>query len=121
MGMIVTHLVYSFTSNGDCETLHDRRKVLVRPDAPLTRRMAVAAGLRCGLSLQLKSPSLYQSTIADPGSSALQLAAEARYLQRLLCIAAAPCRMPDQHAVPKRPSACLNSVGQCAGDEGVLR
>ena len=56
MGMIVTHLVFSFTSNGDCETLHDRRKVLVRPVAPLTRRLAVAAGLRCGLSLQLKSP-----------------------------------------------------------------
>ena len=56
MGMVVTHLVYSFTSNKDCETLHDRRKVLVRPDAPLTRGMAVAAGFRCGSSLQLKSP-----------------------------------------------------------------
>ena len=48
MGMIVTHLVFSFTSNGDCETLHDRRKVMVRPAAPLTCRLAVAAGCVAG-------------------------------------------------------------------------
>lgn len=29
MGMIVTHLVVASTSSGDCETLHNRRKIMV--------------------------------------------------------------------------------------------
>ena len=29
MSMAVTHLVFASTSIGDCETLHDRRKVMV--------------------------------------------------------------------------------------------
>ena len=29
MGMVVTHLVFASTSCADCETLHDRRKVMV--------------------------------------------------------------------------------------------
>ena len=37
MGMVVTHLVFASTSCADCETLHDRRKVMVsiRPARPL--------------------------------------------------------------------------------------
>lgn len=120
MGMIVTHLVFSSTSNGDCETLHDRRKVMVRPAASLTCRLAVAVGCVAGYACNSDVP-ISISTLADSGTSVLQLAAESRCLQRLPCIAAASCGMSDQHAVPEHPSACLNPVGHCAGDEGVLR
>ena len=30
MGMVVTQLVFASTLSGDCETLHNRRKVMVR-------------------------------------------------------------------------------------------
>ena len=58
IGMAVTHLVFASTSSADCQTLHDRRKVMVTLEGSLlssllqglTRRMRGgfnAAALAC--------------------------------------------------------------------------